>query len=240
MIDSCCRVRRRLGGAVDAAVGIEVERGCENFIGAVVRGIRKTVGIGKVAGQRVADRRFRNEIRIDAIGADGDVVKARIRQQVIDRCDVADVRLVIRRLGCGGISGVDLSLGIEVDRVVFVGRILRDDRLGGDSAVGRELIRLGEGEEARVGKLIHEARFVGQVARQNLFHEGFGVGHVAEAVGRHRVREEALIVEEVVDRRHLADVGLVVLRRVRDFRLGTDACKGFREVCRVALVEEIR
>ncbi len=139
---------------------------------------------------------------------------------MVDGGNAADPALVVGRLGRCCLSIADALLRVEADHGILAGGVLRRSQPQLNVTAGEEMKGLRELQVALVGKLVDEARAVVEVAFEHLAHERLGVRHVLQAIGLHGVCKEPLVVEEIVDRLHVVDVGEIVLGLTRNLGLG--------------------
>ena len=92
-------------------------------------------------------------------------------------------------------------------------------RRGRRCTVGREIERLGEGQDVRVVKRVRERLGTGDTLLEHLGHHAFCIGHAAKAECIHRIVEQTRIVDKARNGRCLADIRLEIFRLERVRRL---------------------
>lgn len=201
-----------------AALPIRTNAGLVSDLGRVleigqVDLVRDHLGLGVDIGR--ADRRRPAHRGLDHLGqrlVGEDLVGARDRGRLAGEIERQPQALV-------------LVAGLLLHRLrdVLGGRAGRG--CGGRGRVGAEGGEIeGRGELAvtGVGELVGEGVLVRDPLGQHLAHERLGVGHVAEAIGLHRIGVEAIVLQEVVDRLHVADMAEEVIGLAADIRLLRD------------------
>ena len=120
-------------------------------------------------------------------------------------------------------------VALELLLDVIGGRCLdRAGRGDGRRPAADEIESGGEGFPVRIGEGVGEALRTADASLQHLGDQRRVVDLIAKPIGVQRVGEKTVVADEVLDRRHLADVGLVIGGRVFDRRLG----RGHRLVAR--------
>ncbi|MGY3456677.1 hypothetical protein ACVWW5_002127 [Bradyrhizobium sp. LM3.4] len=179
----------------------------------------------------------RLDLARDQLGLGIDISRADRRRQAERRLDHLRHRLVREDLvGIGDGGGLAREIERQPQALVLVAGLLLHrlrDELGRDTgrsrgglgrlvAEGGEIEGGGELPVAGVGQLVGEGFVVGDTLGQHLAHERLGVGHVAETKGLHRVGIEAIVLQEVVDGLHIADVAEEIVGVAADIRLRRD------------------